>query len=126
MSRLTLNDTADEIIMKLTDNNPVAIQILIIMMNNSINVDPKLGPMATLAPCLWLDTYEIYGDDIVKFCHALCESDVAKMHVILRGIQLGVLRKEDLKLWMADPSVAWVNHAKILGLVQEQLKQEVS
>jgi len=123
MSRLDLSDTLDAVVSKLGEDNALAIQIIMHLMSNAPHLDPVLGDMAELAPCMWLDELEIYGTDIVTL-FGLCEQHLGKMHAVLRGYQLGIVTKGAIHEWIRLPKVAFVNHEKIVRLVSEQLDAE--
>jgi hypothetical protein len=101
MSRIKLNDSAIEILTKMSDGNPGAAQALMDIFQNGVAIDPQ-NMMGELAPILLLDTWEIYGTDIYVLYNDKCYRNVRRLLVLLRACQMGFLNTLRLKAMASD------------------------
>jgi len=101
MSKLDQQDTTMDILVKMSDGNPGAIGALMEIMNTADRIDPQAADSG-LGHILLLDEYEIYGTDIYILYNDKCDRNVRKLLVLIRGVQLGFLRKETLKTMASD------------------------
>ena len=96
MSKIELTDNFKDIIIKLSDGNPGAVQILVLIMKNvrKVNFDPNLGDIKAL---LFLDNQEIYGTDIYILYNDKCDRDMKKFISLLVATQLNNFDRLKLK-----------------------------
>lgn len=115
MSKIQMEDTVMEIIAKMSDGNPGAINTMMIIMQEHDKIDPQafLGGMGAI---MMLDTYEIYGADIYVLFNDKCNKDVRKMLMLMRATQLGFFSMGKLKELAAD-------HSRQNNLTEEEWKE---
>lgn len=89
MSRIQLNDTTTDVLVKMSDGNPGALACLMEIMSKATRIDPQ-GAMGGLGPILSLDTHGIYGTDIYVLWSDVCDKSTPKMLAVLRACQLGL------------------------------------
>lgn len=101
MSRISLSDGFQDVIIKMTDGNPGAISALIELSNEVTDIDPDndFGPFG---PALSFDTYEIYGSSIYVIWNDKCFRESRKTLLLLKAVQLGILQKSRLQAMAAD------------------------
>jgi hypothetical protein len=101
MSRISLSDGFQDVIIKMTDENPGAISALIELSNEVTDIDPDndFGPFG---PALSFDTYEIYGSSIYVIWNDKCFRESRKTLLLLKAVQLGILQKSRLQAMAAD------------------------
>lgn len=93
--RITLADNQMSIVMKMSEGNPGAMNVLMNMMqDHGIDPDSALGGIGSI---LTLDTIGIYGSDIYVLNKDICDQDLPKMLAVLRATQLGMFDREVLK-----------------------------
>ena len=103
MSKIKLTDTIIDIVLKMSKDNPGAIQTLMEILTGSQRIDPECL-FQGLGPLLMLDTYEIYGSDIYILFNDKCNGDVRILLMLLRAVQLGYYPEAKLKQLAADQS----------------------
>ena len=92
--RIKLTDTTMGVVIKMSEGNPGAMNVLMEMLNSKIDIDNAFGGLGSI---LSLDSYGIYGTDIYILFNDICESDLAKTIAVLRSVQLGFLNQCTLK-----------------------------
>ena len=95
MAKITLTDTLQDIIVKMSDCNPGAVHALMDIYQNAESIDPQ-SLMKGLGPILLLDTLEIYGTDIYILYNDKCNRNLRNLLVLLRAYQLGFLPQAKL------------------------------
>lgn len=88
MSRIQLQDSTMDVVMKMSEGNPGAMNALIEILNNAKAID-KEDPMQGLSAVLMLDTLGIYGSDIYVLHSDICGRDLAKMLAVIHAVQFG-------------------------------------
>lgn len=91
MSRISLGDSTMSAVVKMSNWNPGAMNVIMEMLKpeaNRIDPDSVMGGMMKL---LALDTLGIYGSDIYVLHNDLCGRDLNKMFAVLRAHQLGFI-----------------------------------
>ena len=101
MSRITLSDTAMDVLMKMADGNPGAIAAMMEVLEKHDSIDPQAA-MGGIGAIMLLDTWEIYGTDIYVLFNDKCERDVRKLLMIMRATQLGMFPHCRLQEMAAD------------------------
>lgn len=97
MSRIKLNDSMVDVVSKMSNGNPGAINVLMQLMNPETNkIDPD-NIMGGLGNILSLDTLGIYGTDIYVLANDICENNLVKFVTVLRAHQLGFLNGNKLR-----------------------------
>lgn len=97
MSRINLADSTMSVVLKMSDGNPGAMNVIIEMLqpeSSKIDPDSVIGGMMKL---LSLDTLGIYGTDIYVLHNDICGRDMSKTFAVLRAYQLGFLNGSILK-----------------------------
>lgn len=93
--RLTLNEALGDAIVKMSEGNPGAVNVLMQLYLHGHEIDPDNllgGPGVIFA----LDTNDIYGSDIWVLYKDVCDSDLTIVCALLRAIQLGFMAKGEL------------------------------
>lgn len=97
MSKIQLNDNTMDVIVKMSEGNPGAMNAIMEILkpeSNEIDPDAFMGGMGVI---LSLDTLEIYGTDIYILHNDICDRNMVKMFAVLRAHQLGFLNGSVLK-----------------------------
>jgi hypothetical protein len=97
MSRINLADSTMSAVLKMSDGNPGAMNVIMEMLqpeSNKIDPDSVMGGMMKL---LSLDTLGIYGSDIYVLHSDICGRDMSKTFAVIRAHQLGFLNGTILK-----------------------------
>lgn len=79
--RINLNDSTMDVVVKMSEGNPGAMNVLMQILSNGGKIDPD-GFMGGLGTILLLDTYGIYGSDIYILNNDICERDLPKTLVV--------------------------------------------
>jgi len=101
MSRLKLTDNRMDIIIKMSEGNPGAMEALMHILEKHEEIDPQ-AMMGGTGSILLLDTWEIYGAAIYVLFSDKCNKDVRKMLMLMRAAQLGLFSHTMLKEMAAD------------------------
>ena len=101
MSRITLQDTQTDVLVKMANGNPGALQAMMSIIEKHDSIDPQ-ALMGGLGAILILDTWKIYGSDIYILFSDKCDRDVRKMLLLMRATQLGFFPQEKLQAMAAD------------------------
>lgn len=97
MSRITLEDTVLSSITKLSEGNPGAAIALAAVFSAHETVDPNAsGPGGAVIKFLYLDDWGIYGPNIHVLFKDVCQCNPAKFIALLRGVQLDLIKQEQL------------------------------
>lgn len=94
--RITLEDTLESALTKMSEGNPGALNTLMEIFTKNPKIDPN-DFMQGLGPILSLDSFGIYGTDIYILHNDICERDIVKTLAVLRAVQLGFFKREILK-----------------------------
>ncbi|MFZ2432508.1 MAG: hypothetical protein WAW57_15320 [Lutibacter sp.] len=91
MSKINLSDSTMDIVLKMSEGNPGAMNAIMQMLDSKSNeIDPDAF-MGGVLKVLALDTLGIYGSDIYVLHNDICDRDMIKMFAVLRAHQLGFL-----------------------------------
>lgn len=99
--RIHLHMTGMEVIKALAEKevgagfNPGAATVLIEIIKEAKGIDPD-AVLEWAAPCLALDSLRIYGSDIWLLYKDICGQSIEKMMAVLRAVQLGLARREEV------------------------------
>lgn len=96
MSRINLQDSTMDAVIKMSDGNPGAMNVLMEILSKGKYIDPN-DPMQGLGSVLMLDTLEIYGTDIYVLHNDICERNLARTLAVIRSTQLGFFDGSILK-----------------------------
>ncbi len=89
MSKIKLQDTGKDVLVKMSDGNPGALTALIeCMKDKETDPDSFMGGMGV---ALSLDTLGIYGTDIYVLWSDICNRDTVKFIAAVRAHQLGFI-----------------------------------
>lgn len=101
MSRIELTDTGMDVIVKMAEGNPGAIQALMEIMSEHDSIDPQalLGPIGAI---MSLDTWGIYGTDIYILFSDKCNRNVRRLLMLMRATQMGDFSHVRLQQMAAD------------------------
>ncbi len=88
MSRINLDDTLIDIIVKMADGNPGAASVMGELMRDGHLIDPDnmFGGMSCI---MRLDSLGIYGPNIWILYKDVCGESIFNLVALLRGFQLG-------------------------------------
>lgn len=88
--RIELTDSMMDVISKMSDGNPGAINVMmqIVMRGEAIDPDDAFGALGTLFS---LDNQDCYGSDIWVLYKDVANQDLVTMMGLLRAVQLGYL-----------------------------------
>lgn len=95
--RITLHMTTIDAIVALAEGNPGATVAMTELMKSAATIDPE-HMLGALAPLLMLDSFGIYGSHIWMVYKDICNHDVTKTLAVIRALQLGIIRKNQLNL----------------------------
>jgi hypothetical protein len=95
-TRIQLEDSIQDIIIKMSDGNPGATTTLIEVIKNDGRVDPQ-STFAGVGSILLLDSFGIYGSSIYILYNDKCKRDIRRFIMLLRAVQLGFIRVDRLK-----------------------------
>nr|UWD58290.1 MAG: hypothetical protein [Bacteriophage sp.] len=88
MSRITLLDSVESVISKMSEGNIGAMNVCMLLMAEGGNID-RQNIMGGFSFILDLDREGIYGTDIYVFWNDICNRELPKMIAVLRAVQLG-------------------------------------
>ena len=95
MSKIELQDTAQDIIVKMSEGNSGALSVCVLTLKTGSDIDPD-GFMGGMGALLGMDTLGIYGSKIWMLYKDVCGSNLSVMLAILRANQLGFLSTSEL------------------------------
>lgn len=101
MSKIELEDTLPDIVVKMSEGNPGAISALLDISSKAVGIDPD-SALGALGPAMTLYNYEIYGSDIYIIYNDKCDRNARKMLILLRATQLGIFPVSRLKQLSKD------------------------
>jgi len=119
MTKLDLNDSVEDIIIKMSEGNPGAISVCMMMYTKGGAIDPD-ALFGGLGGVLSLDSLGIYGSKIWMLFKDVCKQDLVKTSAMLRAWQLGFVPKATL-LHAIDNYGAGIDTDALLAQVQERL-----
>ena len=79
MNRITLDDSTQDIVVKMADGNPGALTVLMSLIGSAGDV-----LAGGLVYACWLDDLEIYGSDIWLAYKDVCGEDIPRLCEMLR------------------------------------------
>lgn len=94
--RIKLTDSTMDIMVKMADGNPGAVNVLMQMLTDGAKIDPD-SALGGLGAILSLDSHGIYGSDIYILNNDICEGSLPKTLSVLRAVQLGLFSASILK-----------------------------
>jgi len=94
--RIELTDTLPDILMKMSEGNPGAVNTMMAMITEGKRIDPD-SALGEFSGLLSLDSIGIYGSDIYILWNDICKNDIGKTLAMLRAVQLGFFNGEILK-----------------------------
>lgn len=94
--RINLTDSPKDILVKMCDGNPGALNALISILKSGEKIDPD-SAMGGLGAILYLDSWGIYGSDIYVLNNDICKGDTAKTLAVIRATQFGYFDRAILK-----------------------------
>lgn len=89
-TRLSLNDTLPDAVMKMAGGNLGAMSVGMALLQREVKIDPD-SVMAPMASLMCMDMYHIYAENIWMLYKDVCREDLVKMVAILRAVQLGFI-----------------------------------
>jgi len=94
-NRIDLMDSFNDIIYKISEGNPGALNVLLQSLTAVKDVDPDCA-LGALGPALLLDTFGIYGSNIWVLYKDCCYQDIRLFWACLRGLQLGFVTEAEI------------------------------
>lgn len=113
--RVKLEDTTMDVIMKMSDGNPGAINVMMCMLKDGGIIDPA-DVMGGFGSILFMDTLDIYGSKIWILFNDLCGRNLSKTIALLRAVQLGFMRESELHTAIDANSIG---ESRLAGLVAQ-------
>lgn len=101
MSKIQLTDSVLDVMVKMSEGNPGAVNALSVMLKEGKTIDPQ-GFMGGLGVILLLDTWGIYGSSIYVLYNDKCDRDIRKMLLLMRAGQLGLFPVTKIKKMAHD------------------------
>lgn len=96
MTRITGSDSIIDALVKLSDGNPGAINVLTGIVKHGSEIDrDSVGPLFSI---LFLDTLELYGPSIWILYKKVCKQNLILFLAVIRACQLGIISEEDIKI----------------------------
>lgn len=92
--RVTLNDSLNTMLFKLSDGNPGAITVLAGILKSGAEIDPDA--FDPLFAVLAFDTHGIYAERVWLLFKDVCGSRIEVVVAVLRAVQLGILPEREL------------------------------
>jgi len=92
MSKIGLNDSIMDVMVKMSDGNPGAITCLMDIMQKQ----DWYGGADSFIMILSFDTLELYGSNLYILWSDCCDRDLVKLELVLRNWQMGNLTKEEI------------------------------
>lgn len=120
MSRATLTDTVQDVIVKITEGNPGALSVCMLALQHTKTIDPQAA-FEGLGVLLSFDDMGIYGSRIWMLYKDVCNQKIGHMLAILRARQLGFLPEAELQ--QAIDGQIKINVADLCTQVTDQLEQ---
>ena len=123
MSKINLRDSIMNVVVKMSDGNPGAMNALMQMLqpeNQEIDPDSIMGGMMKV---LALDALGIYGSDIYILHNDICDRDMVKMFAVLRAHQLGFLNGSILKYACSRQDRSGKSMIDVNGLYEKVITQ---
>lgn len=118
-AKIQLTDSVHEVIFKMSEVNPGALNVCLQMLEKGEQIDPD-NAMGGLGTILSLDTLGLYGPKIWMLYKDVCKCDLPTMLAVLRGWQLGFV--SDAQICHAvDNYGEGINLADICAKVVERL-----
>lgn len=97
-TRLTINDSFTDIIIKLSEGNPGAVSVVTEMMRK----DDWDNDAPGFTKILLLDSMGIYGDKIWMLYNDCCDRDLDQMNIVLCNWQMGKLTTQEISLNLSE------------------------
>jgi hypothetical protein len=88
MSKIQLTDNTMDVVVKMSEGNPGAMNALMEILSKGKLIDTD-DPIQGLGAILMLDTLGIYGSDIYVLHSDICDRNLAKTLAVIRGTQFG-------------------------------------
>lgn len=89
MSKIQLTDSFFDVVAKMSEGNPGAMNVIMELYEKGEQIDPQ-GMMGGMGIVLLLDTFKIYGTDIYVLWSDICERQLNKTIAMVRAAQLGL------------------------------------
>ena len=91
--RIDLDDNMMNMMVKMVEGNPGAINVCMQLLADKNDPDSFLGGMGNI---LSLDTHGIYGSNIWVLFKNVCGQNILNVVTVLRAVQLGLYSESDL------------------------------
>jgi len=102
MSKILAGDNIQEIIVKMSEGNPGAINVMCVIIKDAPLIDPQDTMPYGLGKLMNLDNYNIYGSSIYVLFNDKCHCDIRKFIILLRACQFGFLLVKKLQDMATD------------------------
>lgn len=89
MTRIQLTDTLPDIVLKMSDGNPGAINVMMACVTEHEKIDPD-SALKGYSTLLSMDTEGMYGSDIWVHYKDICGQDITTFIATFRAKQLGL------------------------------------
>jgi hypothetical protein len=118
--RINLMDSVADVVFKMSDGNPGAVNVLVRLLKDGAAIDPD-DFVGGLGVILSLDTHDIYGSHIWILFKDVSGSDLVTMCALLRGVQLGYLSESELVSAISNHKMEAARIQEIVQKVKDRL-----
>jgi len=94
-SKIEPNDSLHDVLFKISEGNPGALNVCIKILTDGEKIDPD-NTMGGLGVLLSLDTLGLYGSKIWMLYKDVCDCELSAMLAVLRAWQLGFATKDQI------------------------------
>lgn len=101
--KISLNDSIQDVIFKLSGGNPGAISVLSQVYQNAYNID-TFTSLGSLAYYLQLDSLGIRGSMIWILYKDICKENILHFMAVIRAVQMGIVAHSDLTTAVLEAS----------------------
>lgn len=118
-ARIDLFDTPKDMLVKMCDGNPGALNAMMDAMQAAPDIDPQ-SAFGSISPILSLDTFGVYGSRIWILYAYVCRRNAVLFLAALRAVQLGLRDENWLNESIREEKAEDIDD--VLNLVEGQLE----
>lgn len=94
--RISLDDSIEQIVTKLSDGNPGSISVIVQLLKGEAAIDPDTA-VPGLGTLFYFDSFGIYGSDIWVLFKDVCGGKLVNLVALFRGFQLGLVNRAQIE-----------------------------
>ena len=119
MSKIKLTDSMEDVVVNMSEGNPGAISVCMMMLTEGGDIDPD-DWVGGFGAVMSLDSLRIYGSKIWMLYKDVCHQDLTKTIAMTRAWQLGFVTEQAL-LHAIDNYGKGIDTEALLEQVKERL-----